>query len=77
MALGMFGARNVPDDHPAFANLPVRRFAVGDAGEQMAVHVAGQLLIGRTPVVCVPGYQRNMSDFSDFIGLFHRLMGED
>jgi pimeloyl-ACP methyl ester carboxylesterase len=77
MALAMFGARTVPDDHPAFVNLPVRRFAVGDAGEQMAVHVAGQLLIGRTPIVCVPGYQRNMSDFTDFIGLFHRMMGED
>jgi pimeloyl-ACP methyl ester carboxylesterase len=73
----LFGARTVPDDHPAFAQLPIRKIAVGSAREQIAVHVAGRLLIGRTPVICVPGYQRNMSDFSDFIGLFHRVMGED
>jgi pimeloyl-ACP methyl ester carboxylesterase len=73
----LFGARTLPDDHPAFANLPIRRITVGTAKEHMAVHVAGQLLIGRAPIVCVPGYQRNMADFADFIGLFHRVMGED
>jgi pimeloyl-ACP methyl ester carboxylesterase len=41
------------------------------------VHVAGQLLIGRVPVVCLSGFHRNMADFSDFTGLFHRMMGED
>jgi pimeloyl-ACP methyl ester carboxylesterase len=51
--------------------------AVGDAREIMAVHVSGRLLIGRPPVVCVPGYQRNMSDYTEFTGLFHRMMGED
>lgn len=73
----MFGARTVPEDHPAFTALPVRSFAVGPSTERMAVHVAGQMLIGRPPIVCVPGYQRNMSDYTDFIGLFHRMMGED
>jgi pimeloyl-ACP methyl ester carboxylesterase len=70
-------SRVVPSDHPAFFPLPVRAIAVGDAREIMAVHVSGRLLIGRTPVVCVPGYQRNMSDYTEFTDLFHRMMGED
>jgi pimeloyl-ACP methyl ester carboxylesterase len=73
----MFGKRVVPPEHPAFFPLPVREIAVDDGRERMAVHVAGQLRIGRVPVVCVPGYQRNMADFAEFAGLFHRLMGED
>lgn len=43
----------------------------------MAVHVTGELRIGRMPVVCVPGYQRNMADYAEFTQLFHRMMGED
>jgi pimeloyl-ACP methyl ester carboxylesterase len=70
-------SRTVPLEHPAFASLPVRQVVVGDARETMAVHVSGRLLIGRMPVVCVPGYQRNMSDYTEFAGLFHRIMGED
>lgn len=73
----MFGARTVPPDHPAFLTLPIREIAVGPAAERMAVHVAGRLTGERLPIVCLPGYQRNMSDFTDFIGLFHRMMGED
>lgn len=73
----MFGKRVVPPDHPAFASLPVRHVTVGDARERIAVHLAGGSLYGRTPVVCVPGYQRNMSDFAELAGLFHRMMGED
>ncbi|HQZ11451.1 MAG TPA: alpha/beta hydrolase [Devosia sp.] len=73
----LFGPRTVPKDHPAFASLPIQRIAVGGANERIAVHVAGRLAIGRAPVVCVPGYQRNMSDFSDFAAPFHRAMGED
>lgn len=73
----MFGKRSVPQDHPAFAPLPIQEITIGDARERVAVHVAGELLIGRVPVICVPGYQRNMSDFTDFAGLFHRMMGED
>ena len=68
--------RTVPAGHPAFASLPVRLIAVEDAREHMAVHVAGELRSGRTPLLCLAGYQRNMSDFSDFIGLFQRLMNE-
>src|SRR5690606_13678002 len=66
-----------PPDHPAFTALPARHITVGDARERVAVHVAGGPLYGRVPVVCVPGYQRNMSDFADFAGLFRRVMGDD
>jgi pimeloyl-ACP methyl ester carboxylesterase len=75
--LDLISKRVVPADHPAFTALPLRHYTVGEAKERMAVHVAGRLLIGRVPIVCVPGYQRNMSDFTEFAGLFHRLMGED
>jgi pimeloyl-ACP methyl ester carboxylesterase len=70
-------ARTVPDDYPAFRTLPVRHFAIGPADELVAVHVHGRPGIGRVPLVCVPGYQRNMSDFSDFANHFHRVFGDD
>ena len=35
----------------------------------MAVHVSGSLGPGRMPLVCVPGYNRNMSDFADLLRL--------
>lgn len=73
----MFGKRAAPPDHPAFATLPVQLVAVGDAREQMAVHVAGRLSIGRMPIICVPGYHRNMSDFTEFAGLVRRMVGDD
>lgn len=70
-------ARTVPDDHKAFAALPVQRFTIGPANEAVAVHVSGRLATGRVPVVCVPGYQRNMSDFAEFALHFHREFGDD
>ena len=72
----MLGTRTVPPAHPAFASLPVQQIAVDDARESMAIHVAGELLIGRPPVICLPGYHRNMSDFTELVGLFHRAIGE-
>ena len=65
-----------PDLH-IFAKLPVQRVTVGDAGEWLAVHVAGKLGVNRLPVVCVPGYQRNMADFADFEHNFRRVFGAD
>jgi pimeloyl-ACP methyl ester carboxylesterase len=64
-------------DLPAFAQLPLRRLAVGPAGERMAVHVSGRLASDRIPVICVPGFQRNMSDYADLARLFSRVHGED
>lgn len=58
--------RALPADHTPFAGLPVTMITVGDSSEQMAVHVAGRLGPGRVPVICVPGYNRNMIDYADF-----------
>ncbi|WP_055048642.1 alpha/beta fold hydrolase [Devosia sp. A16] len=66
-----------PDDHPSFAALPVTRYTVGPADEQVAVHISGRLAVGRVPLVCVPGYQRNMTDFADFANRFHSVYGDD
>lgn len=72
----MARARIVPPDHKPFAALPVQLVTVGPAREQMAVHLSGSLLPERTPVVCVAGYQRNMSDYTDFLRLYRQLMGD-
>lgn len=65
--------RTVPDDHPAFARLPVERIMLGDARTHAAVYRRGQFGTGRTPLVCIAGYQRNMSDFSDFASYLQRV----
>lgn len=64
--------RTIPADHPAFASLPVTHVPLA-AGVSAAVHVAGQLSRHRLPVVCIPGYQRNMSDFTEFAAYFRRV----
>jgi pimeloyl-ACP methyl ester carboxylesterase len=74
---GLSSQRSVPDDYPTFVGLPVTRYCVGPASEAIAVHVAGRLTGGRTPLLCIPGYQRNMTDFTDFAGHFRRRVGED
>ena len=61
--------RALPDDHKALAALPVRMLTIGPASEQVAVHVSGPLGDGRTPVICLAGYNRNMADWSDFLRL--------
>jgi pimeloyl-ACP methyl ester carboxylesterase len=65
--------RRVPDDHPAFASLPVTHIAMGDARTRVAVHLRGHFGQGRMPLVCLAGYHRNMSDFSAFADYFQRL----
>lgn len=69
--------RTVPDDYRVFDGLPVTRYAVGPADELIAVHIAGRMSIGRIPIVCVPGFQRNMADFRDLANNFHRVFGDD
>jgi pimeloyl-ACP methyl ester carboxylesterase len=73
----MLGKRTLPRDHPAFAELPVRTVTVGSGSSRLAVHCAGALGSDRTPLVCVPGYQRNMADFIEFRRLFARSAGAD
>lgn len=66
--------RHIPADHAAFSGLPVSKVSLA-GGLAMAVHVAGTLSNRRLPVVCLPGYQRNMSDFGAFAAYFQRMSG--
>lgn len=70
----MLRSRTVPDNHPAFAELPVTFVALG-SGLRAAVHVSGQFTGRRLPIVCLPGYQRNMSDFQAFASYLRRAGG--
>jgi pimeloyl-ACP methyl ester carboxylesterase len=65
----MAKARLIPADHKPFAALPVQLVTVGDARSRMAVHVTGRLGPGRTPLVCVAGYNRNMADYGALLRL--------
>lgn len=67
-------ARTIPSEHPAFATLPISHVALS-AGVRAAVHVSGTLSSKRLPVVCLAGYQRNMSDFAEFTAYFRRMGG--
>jgi pimeloyl-ACP methyl ester carboxylesterase len=71
----MLKKRKVPADHASFAALPVQMVTLGDGDLQAAVHVSGVLSSRRIPVVCVPGYQRNMTDFTAFTDYFQRVGG--
>lgn len=68
--------RAIPADHPAFASLPITYVTLA-GGLRAAVHVAGRLSSRRLPVVCIPGYHRNMSDFTEFAAYFRRMGGGD
>ena len=59
--------RSFPPDHKPFAELPVQLVTVGPASEQMAVHVDGILAGGKVALVCLAGYQRNMTDYAPFV----------
>jgi len=63
----MFQRPLPPADYPPFAALPVRHISGGDAVRRLAVHVSGRFTVNQPPVICVPGFSRNMSDFTDFI----------
>ena len=63
--------RFVPPDHPAFAALPISMVAAQDRA--IAVPVSGTLSSRRLPILCLPGYQRNMSDFAEFTAFFQRF----
>jgi pimeloyl-ACP methyl ester carboxylesterase len=64
----MARTRFVPPDHPAFAGLPIERITVHET--PIAVHVQGELSRRRLPILCIPGYQRNMSDFAQLLAFF-------
>lgn len=68
--------RHIPSDHPAFLALPTRKVAL-QAGLHAAVHVAGNLSSSQLPLVCIAGYQRNMSDFTELASYINRIGGGD
>ena len=70
-------ARDIPADHPPFQNLPVTSITIDGAEDRIAVHVGGRLASGKVPLICVAGYQRNMTDFAGFLPLFREMAGED
>jgi pimeloyl-ACP methyl ester carboxylesterase len=66
--------RIIPSDHPAFAPLPIISIPLS-GGINAAIHVAGDLSSARLPLICLAGYQRNMSDFTEFVAYFRRMGG--
>lgn len=73
----LFRSRVVPADLKAMQSLPVMPVSIGPRGEHLAVHVVGRIASGLVPLVCLPGHQRNMTDFAGFAGQFRRLVGDD
>jgi len=69
--------RKIPQEHPAFAGLPVTHIHLGDARTRAAVNLRGDFRSGRMPLICLAGYHRNMSDFSAFAAHFQRLGSGD
>lgn len=60
----MFWRKTSIADLPQFAGMPVSFVCVGHADRMLAVHIHGDLLQTQMPIVCLPGYVRNMLDFS-------------
>lgn len=64
----MFGKRRmVPADHQPFLGLPVEMIALRNAGIRAAVHISAPLTAVATPLVCLAGLHRNMSDFTTLL----------
>lgn len=59
----------------AFSALPVRTIVSGSAWNQIAVHIHGELDDAIAPVVCIPGYVRNMIDFAHLPGAIDQVPG--
>lgn len=72
----MARTRIVPDNLPLLASQPVERITIGRSSEWLAVHVTGRLAPGRLPIVCLAGYNRNMSDFAALVAVASPLLGE-
>jgi pimeloyl-ACP methyl ester carboxylesterase len=73
----MAKARQLPTDHAPFEGLPIMHVTVGRSDEQIALHVSARLGPNRLPVICVPGYNRNMADYRDFLRVGGKLMGDE
>lgn len=69
----MLRRRTIPENHPAFAGLAVQHVMLSDPSVRAAVHRRGDFTPGRVPVICLAGYNRNMSDFAAFADYLPRL----
>jgi pimeloyl-ACP methyl ester carboxylesterase len=69
--------RAVPADHPPFGGLAVDHIVTRNGRTRVAVHCRGRFAAGRMPLVCVPGYNRNMSDFIPIAEYSASRMGGD
>src|ERR1700712_4691924 len=67
----------VAEIEPVFADLPVQMVTVGSGDEQLAVHVAGKFATGRTPLICLAGYNRNLVDFAAMPPLLQGALDTD
>ncbi|WDR02980.1 alpha/beta hydrolase [Devosia algicola] len=74
-AIPMARKRKIPADHTAFAGLPVQMVTLDKGAATVAVHVSGTLSSDTVPLICLAGYHRNMSDFTQFRTLYHHGAG--
>lgn len=69
----MFKRATPLPETPLFSDLPVRTITCGAGNTQIAVHVHGTISDDVRPVICLPGYVRNISDFADLPAAINRL----
>ncbi|MCB9993650.1 MAG: alpha/beta hydrolase [Hyphomicrobiaceae bacterium] len=68
----MFVRRFDLETYPPFASLPATAVTLTSSHDAIAVHRRGNFDGERPPIVCVPGFFRNMSDFDAFATLASR-----
>lgn len=60
-------------EHPPFSALPVHYIRAGSSGTRIAFHIHGALSDATMPIICLPGYVRNMLDFAALPATINRL----
>lgn len=65
-----------PADAAVFSGLPIRTITSGSGSMRLAVHIHGDLSDATIPVLCLPGYLRNMADFTVLPTALNRLPGQ-
>lgn len=64
-------------EHAPFSQLPVRHLRCGPHGVGLAVRIVGEISDDVAPVVILPGYIRNMTDFAALSEALKRIPGTD
>lgn len=70
-------AQTPPADYPPFAELPVRHICGSSGKRQLAVHFSGRFALDRMPLICLPGFNRNILDYTDFLSYYRREASPD